>query len=345
MVLPSYLKFSNNPASALTASLDVLKPDKAAILVDEHTRMDCLPLLDSDLPIIEIRSGEKNKTIDTCALIWQAMTDLGFSRKSLLINVGGGVIGDMGGFAASTYKRGIRFINYPSTLLSMVDASIGGKLGVDFKGLKNHIGVFRKPTEVVVCELFLQTLPHQQIRSGFAEVLKHALIFDEKYWELVKRIQPESADWSGIIKHSIEIKGQVVEDDPMETGLRKILNFGHSLGHAIESHFLDTEHELLHGEAIAIGMVLEGLISKQRGLLSSMQFEEMMEVITSTYAMVWLPAIDELLVELKQDKKNEGENLNFAIIDQIGHCLWDIPVQYDEIELALKTYSNTIQKD
>ncbi len=272
------------------------------------------------------------------------MTDLGFSRKSLLINLGGGVIGDMGGFAASTYKRGIRFVNFPTTLLSMVDASIGGKLGIDFHGLKNHIGVFQEPTKVVVSDGFLETLPEDQIRSGFAEILKHALIHDQNYWQTVKKVNLAQTDWSGIIHQSVEIKNKVVLADPKENGLRKILNFGHSLGHAIETHFLDSGVPLLHGEAIAIGMILEGYISTEKKILSKEDLSEMVEVISSYFELPTLPGSDELLTHLKQDKKNQGEVLNFSLIERIGSCKWDVPVTKAEIECALESYSVLTQR-
>ncbi len=344
VVKPAYLQFSQNPAATLLDILDEIAPDRIAVLVDENTKKHCLPLLNSDLPIIEIKSGEKNKTLTTCDKIWMEMTDLGFSRKSLLINLGGGVIGDMGGFAASTYKRGIRFVNFPTTLLSMVDASIGGKLGIDFHGLKNHIGVFQEPTKVVVSDGFLETLPEDQIRSGFAEILKHALIHDQNYWQTVKKVNLAQTDWSGIIHQSVEIKNKVVLADPKENGLRKILNFGHSLGHAIETHFLDSGVPLLHGEAIAIGMILEGYISTEKKILSKEDLSGMVEVISSYFELPTLPGSDELLTHLKQDKKNQGEVLNFSLIERIGSCKWDVPVTKAEIECALESYSVLTQR-
>ncbi len=344
MVKPAYLQFSQNPAATVQEILGELAPDKVAILVDENTKKYCLPLLNSDLPIIEIKSGEKNKTLTTCDKIWMEMTELGFSRKSLLINLGGGVIGDMGGFAASTYKRGIRFVNFPTTLLAMVDASIGGKLGIDFHGLKNHIGVFQEPTKVVVSDAFLETLPQSQIRSGFAEILKHALIHDQDYWQTVKQVDLAQTDWSEIIHQSVEIKNKVVLADPKENGLRKILNFGHSLGHAIETHFLDSDNPLLHGEAIAIGMILEGYIAAEKKSLSKEDLSEMIEVISTYFELPTLPSSDELMTHLIQDKKNQGEVLNFSLIDRIGSCKWDVPVTKDEINCALKSYSVLIQR-
>jgi len=266
------------------------------------------------------------------------MTQLGFSRKSLLVNLGGGVIGDMGGFAAATYKRGIRFVNFPTTLLSMVDASIGGKLGIDFHGLKNHIGVFQEPDAVVVCSAFLQTLPKRQIRSGFAEVMKHGLIKNKAYWDRVKIIDLDDQVWDEIISESIKLKHKVVSADPQESGLRKILNFGHTLGHAIESHFLETNEQLLHGEAIAIGMVLEAHLAVQKGSLLIDECEEIVAVMKSYYAFPPLPDVRELEMHLLQDKKNSEGQLNFALLNKIGDCHYDVVVDLDEIRRAVVYY-------
>jgi 3-dehydroquinate synthase len=242
------------------------------ILVDEHTIADCLPIIMEEIPmlkdaeIIETESGEENKTIEVVTQVWYAMSDLHADRKSLVINLGGGVLTDMGGFIASTYKRGVDFINIPTTLLSEVDASVGGKLGIDLGGLKNQIGVFNFPKGVYIYPEFLQTLPDNQLRSGFAEVLKHALIKDDKYWEEVKDIEVfEHEDWTDIIAHSVQIKNKVVLNDPKESGERKILNFGHTIGHAIETYHLEnSDQPFLHGEAIAIGMVAEAILSVEK---------------------------------------------------------------------------------
>ena len=182
--LPEYIFFDTKPQQRVLDLVQKWSPDQIVILVDENTKTHCLPLLEiPHFSVIQIPSGEKNKNLETCRLIWQQMTDLGMSRKSLLINLGGGVIGDMGGFVAATYKRGIRFINIPTTLLSQVDASIGGKLGIDFNGLKNHIGIFKDPDAVILSDLFLKTLDQRQLRSGYAEVIKHGLIWDKAYYE------------------------------------------------------------------------------------------------------------------------------------------------------------------
>lgn len=338
MVLPEYLHFSLQPAQILNELVGSLRPDKVAILVDEQSKEHCLPLMNSTFEVIEIKSGEKHKTLETCSLIWSGLTDMGFSRKSLLVNLGGGVIGDMGGFAASTYKRGIRFINFPTTLLSMVDASIGGKLGIDFNGFKNHIGVFNDPTAVVICSQFLKTLPDRQIASGFAEILKHGLIADKKYWERVKELSLMSSNWDEIIPHSVEIKQQVVLEDPLESGRRKILNFGHTLGHAIETYFLGTDDELLHGEAIAIGMILEAHLSHQKLGFSLNEVDQIAETMAKFFDLRHLPTLDKFEHLMFQDKKNEGGKLNFALLKAIGDCHYDIEVVSLEVQNALDYY-------
>jgi len=338
VVFPEYLHFSDNPAETLQELTQKFAPDQYAVLADEHTMEFCLPLLKTDAPIIQIKSGEEEKTIDTCSHIWSELTRLGFSRKSLLINLGGGVIGDMGGFAAATYKRGIRFINFPTTLLSMVDASIGGKLGIDFHGLKNHIGVFREPDAVVVCSQFLKTLPERQVKSGFAEILKHGLIKSRSYWEVVKHIDLSTQKWDAVIPRSIELKQEVVAADPLESGLRKILNFGHTLGHAIETHFLETDGQLLHGEAIAIGMVLEAHLSFQRKWLKQEELEEITRVMRSYYDLPALPSVEALKEGLFQDKKNEDGKLKFALLNTIGKCHYDVVVDLEEIRRAVVYY-------
>ena len=215
-----------------------------------------------DAILIEIPSGEEHKNLEKCQLIWNALSSHHFDRNSLLINLGGGVVGDMGGFAASTYKRGIDFIQIPTSLLAMVDASVGGKLGIDFAYLKNQIGVFNNPKAVLINPVFLNSLPNNQLLSGFAEVVKHALIEDKCYWKEITTTPLEKMNWESIILQSIVIKNNIVTQDPLEKGERKKLNFGHTFGHAIESFYLKLGKPILHGEAISLGMILESNLSK-----------------------------------------------------------------------------------
>ena len=245
------------------------------VLTDENTAIHCLPQVQAyfegknNFDIIEINAGEESKDIDFCIGIWKMLIDFGADRKSLLINLGGGVISDMGGFVASTYKRGIDFVHVPTTLLSQVDASVGGKTGVDVDKIKNIIGTFTQPKAVFIVNEFLSSLPERQVLSGAAEMLKHGLIADAAYWHLLKNSNL-SAPSEDLIYRSVEIKNEVVTADPFERGIRKSLNFGHTIGHALETNsLLHDTHPLTHGEAIAIGMICESYLSHKKSGLTA----------------------------------------------------------------------------
>ena len=298
--------------------LDVSEYSEVAILVDENTRRDCLnklPKTDNS-KVIEIKSGEKNKNISTCNFIWQELTNHNFDKDSLLINLGGGVIGDMGGFCAATYKRGIDFIQIPTTLLAMTDASIGGKLGVDFLALKNQIGLFANPKSVLIYPDFLESLPLDQLKSGFSEVLKHALISDKNLWNEILNTSFEKLNWNEIILLSVEIKNKIVLSDPKEKGERRKLNFGHTFGHAIESFYLKKSTPILHGQAIALGMLIESKMSN----LSESEKVEITAFILSNFTLPYNPAKNQLIDFMRNDKKNSDEKINFTLLDGIGSC-------------------------
>ena len=324
---------------------------KYFILVDENTFEHCLPALLtnidclSEAEIIQTESGEENKTIEVVTQVWFAMSEAHADRKALVINLGGGVISDMGGFIASTYKRGIDFLNIATTLLSQVDASVGGKLGIDLGGLKNQIGVFNFPQMVVIFPPFLQTLEFRQLKSGFSEVIKHALIQDANYWEEVKKIDVSGDyDWGKIIEHSVQIKNKVVLEDPLEKGLRKILNYGHTIGHAIETWHLENDPNFfLHGEAIAMGMIAEGYLSKEKTGLSDDSLNEIVQVLKSVYNLNPLPRENfELYCELMiHDKKNSGGKISCSLLSKIGECKWDVFVTKKDLLLALEYYNKT----
>jgi 3-dehydroquinate synthase len=318
-----------------------------AILVDEFTNKYCLPIIQDLLPSnftkILIKSGEHHKNLATCERVWDRMTQANMDRHSLLVNLGGGVIGDLGGFCASTYKRGIDFIQIPTTLLAQVDASVGGKLGIDFHGLKNHIGVFQLPKTVLIDPKFIDTLSIQQKKSGFAEIIKHCLIRDEQEWNVIRQQSFEKLDLSKLIAHSVAIKEAVVLEDPKEAGLRKILNFGHTLGHAIETYLLDKgKRKILHGEAIAIGMIAEAFISHQRDLISLQELEEIESYLFENYGRVKLHAeeISKIISLTAQDKKNKGKEIRFSLLTGIGDCGYDIPVSTSEMKKAIQYYLN-----
>jgi len=299
------------------------------ILADTNTSQYCLPnflsqvATELSIEIIEIEAGEINKSIETCIEVWHALTDLNADRKSLIINVGGGVVTDLGGFVASTFKRGMDFINVPTSLLSMVDASVGGKTGVDLGVLKNQIGVINTPKAVLVDTRFLETLPSNEMRSGLAEMLKHGLIADKKYWHQFEDLSTLTTDdLSALIHHSIQIKNGIVEQDPTEKGIRKALNFGHTIGHAIESYFLASSEKqtLLHGEAIAIGMIIESYFSLQKELITIDEFNEIKDVIGSIFNPVTFNEKDvtEIIKLLVHDKKNVSGEVQFVLLDKIG---------------------------
>jgi len=322
--------------------------DQLIVLTDQHTRRDCWPLIEQILHVyqpilIEIQPGEEHKTLETCAQIWQRLLQGAVGRKALQINLGGGVIGDMGGFCAGTYKRGIDFVQVPTTLLSQVDASVGGKLGIDFETIKNCIGLFLNPRAVLIDPAFLRTLPWQELRSGFAEVLKHALIADAAHWQVLKKIRAlEQADWAGIIPHSLKIKQTIVEADPFEKGLRKALNFGHTIGHAVESWSIQQGQRLLHGEAIAIGMICEAWLSAQIKNLPEAQLQEITQTILQYYGVgITLPEAcwPELLALMTQDKKNEGTAINFTLLPEIGSVAVNEHCTTPQIEQSLAYYS------
>lgn len=305
--------------------------NQLAILVDENTKRDCLPAFlkatNIDAIIIEIQSGEEHKNIEKCQLIWNALSSQQFDRNSLLINLGGGVIGDMGGFAASTYKRGIDFIQIPTSLLAMVDASIGGKLGIDFAYLKNQIGVFNNPKAVLINPIFLNSLPKNQLLSGFAEVVKHALIADKCYWEEIKTTPLEKMNWESIIFQSVVIKNNIVTQDALEKGERKKLNFGHTFGHAIESFYLKLGNPILHGEAISLGMILENNLSK----INKEEKNEITSFISNTFSIPKKPPLKALLEWMKSDKKNRKEKINFTLLNAIGSSIVNQEFTLDEL--------------
>lgn len=340
MKIIQYQSYSIYIGDECLQEISNLNYSKVAVLVDENTKEYCLELflenskIKVDL-IVCISSGEENKNIHSCQQIWKELSTNQFDRKSLLINLGGGVIGDLGGFAGSCYKRGIDFIQVPTTLLAMVDASIGGKLGVDFMGLKNQIGIFKNPQNIYIYPKFLKTLDKRQLKSGFAEVIKHALIADKSQWESLRNTDFENLKWEDIIKHSVNLKHNIVTKDPLENGERKILNFGHTLGHAIESHYLAQGKAVLHGDAIALGMYLECQ-------LSSIEEEEKKEIksfLNTTFKLINSPSLDELVPFIENDKKNENGKIHFSLLSKIGSCAFNCSPNMEELKAIFQSYS------
>jgi len=341
--------FTTDIRHTLKEVLHTRKYSKLVVLTDVNTHRHCLPLIQEVLPtdavLITVPAGEPFKTLETCASIWTQMTEAVLDRQALLLNLGGGVIGDMGGFCASVYKRGIPFITIPTTLLSQVDASVGGKLGIDFMGFKNHLGVFQLPEAVLIDPVFLSTLPQRELRSGYAEVLKHGLIRDIAFFRSLPSTHWEKQDWARVIRHSVGIKKAVVEVDPKETGVRKILNFGHSIGHAVESFYLNSKEPLLHGEAIALGMIAEGFLSFQKIGLSFEELKELGSKLLTIFGKVNLETKDlnAILDLCAQDKKNEGTTQLFTLLPSLGDCNFNIPVTLEEIKQAMLYYQQLPQ--
>ena len=315
------------------------------ILTDENVAPFWLPeteyWLNSENAIeIVLKAGERHKNLQTVQRIWKTLMKHCADRNALLINLGGGVITDLGGFAASTYKRGIKFINIPTTLLAMVDAAIGGKTGIDFGGGKNQIGTFAEAEEVIIDPVFLSTLPRRELLSGLAEMLKYGFISDANL------LNTNLENYQDYILRCGEIKRGIVAHDPTEKGLRKVLNFGHTIGHAIESHCLTTIHPLLHGEAVAMGMAAALWLSvKQCGLEKKVlnNYEKQLPILLSEAEMNLTDADEEYILSyLALDKKNKGEQSQFVLLEAVGKPVWDVEVDAEEVRSALAYIINKV---
>ena len=326
--------FGHQGYAVLGQMLNDGKYSKAFVLVDEHTSELCLPHFLAQLPtevpleVIEIEAGERHKNLSTVEGVIDSMLALGGDRKSCVITVGGGVVSDLGGFVASIYMRGIDCFVIPTTLLAMVDASVGGKTGVDLGVVKNCIGSFSMPKLVLVDVTYLETLAGREFRSGYAEMIKHGLIRDAKYYQFLKDISAiDLGEIETLVYHSVTIKNDVVLNDPKESGERKILNFGHTVGHAIESFYLEAEEEqrLLHGEAIAIGMVVEAYFSMMLGLLAEEQFHDIKNGIEAIYGTRTISRKDwdGIIALMKFDKKNSEGEVKCVLLKGIGAACWD----------------------
>ena len=339
--------FQEKAYQELSKLVDTSNYSTIFILVDENTFEHCYPKFIQNLAtntrieIIEIESGEINKNLETCIGVWNAITELGGDRKSLLITLGGGVITDLGGFVASCFKRGIDFVNIPTTLLSMVDASVGGKTGVDLGVLKNQIGLFANPEMVLIDTDYLTTVSEREIKSGTAEIIKYGVTYDVHLFNEIK--ENKNLNINDLIFRSIEIKNEVVLEDPKEKNIRKILNFGHTLGHAIESFHLDSEDKenLTHGEAIAIGMVCESYMSAKLLGFPSEKVKDVKEVVVAIYNKTKLlkedfPAIIELL---KHDKKNINGQVNFVLLNDYENYKLDCKVSEELIVESMEFYN------
>ncbi|MFA8299674.1 MAG: 3-dehydroquinate synthase [Hyphomicrobiales bacterium] len=326
-----------------------LNPSSIFILTDENSQQYCLPELIINCPflneaeVLEVESGENSKSIETSYQLWCALQELGADRKSLLINLGGGVITDLGGFIASTYKRGISFINIPTTLLSQIDASVGGKTGINLENTKNQIGTFSLPELVIINPDYLNTLPEKEIKSGIGEMIKHGLISNTSHWDdIISILDSKSLPEKEQIFKSIAIKDKIVKEDFKEYGIRKTLNLGHSIGHAIESIAIDSEDKLTHGESIAIGIICESYISYKLGLMEKKLLDQISLNIISYFSKMTLSEnIEEQIIPLiLQDKKNINGAILFCLLKDIGNIAMDIEVDGNLILESVNFYKN-----
>ena len=334
---------SKNLKSELATAISECEHDKTFILVDEVTKEKCWPLLSKQLSmrkakLITIEATDTHKNIESLAHVWEELGNDGASRHSLLINLGGGMVTDLGGFAASTFKRGINFINIPTTLLAMVDASVGGKTGINFNGLKNEVGVFNDSKYVILDTDFLKTLDGQNICSGYAEMLKHGLISNEKMWaELIKFDiqQPNLGKLQDMLAKSVKVKENVVKKDPHEQGIRKALNLGHTFGHAFESWSLK-HSPILHGYAVAYGMICELYLSAIKTEFPTEKMHQTVQFIRENYGAINITCDDypELIELMTHDKKNRNGIINFTLLANIGDIRIDQTATEEEIKEA-----------
>lgn len=315
---------------------------KAFVLCDENTLQYCYQefteQLGQQLQTIVLPAGEAAKSLRNCELIWKQLLQEQAAKDSLLINLGGGVIADIGGFAAATYKRGISYVNVPTSLLAMVDAATGGKTGVNFEHFKNILGIIQQPALVAIHIPFLKTLPKAHLKNGFAEMLKHALISskDETMTIIQNKAFLDAIDESSIIK-SLAVKEAIVAKDPTEKGLRKVLNLGHTVGHAIEFVAQENGYAMLHGEAVALGLIAALKLSVRKLTLAHHEAQEVIDFIKSHYNIpVWLQDHHSgILQAIRQDKKNTQQQINMVLLKTIGQAQYDIPCSIQEIEEVL----------
>ena len=344
-MIPDHIMIGDS-SSYLNRYLSENNYSKICILVDENTHSNCLKKIEGDInfdyDIFKIDSGEEEKNLVTCSKVWNFLTENLYDRKSLIINLGGGVICDMGGFVASTFKRGVDFVNIPTTLLAQVDASVGGKLGIDFNTYKNQIGIFKIPNLIIVDTKFLSSLSERELRSGYAEVIKHCLINDATKFKEITKINWKDNNWEEIVRHSILIKSEVVENDLTEEGLRKILNFGHTIGHAIETTYLEKKNKFFHGEAIAIGMICESYISFHKKMLSENELNTISGYILSVFKSNKIEYHEEILKNAKHDKKNFNKKIMISLLEEVGKCNFDFEVSEDEIKKSIEYYNKLI---
>lgn len=347
---PRYVYLGNEVYSLLAKHIVSKSYSSVFLFVDTNTARYCLPVFMSKMSgaeafkVVKVSAGEDFKTIDTCKALWTSLLEEGADRHSLVINLGGGVISDMGGFVALSFKRGIDYVNVPTTLLAMVDAAIGGKTGVDMAHLKNQIGLIKKPELVLIDEAYLQTLPPREKLSGLAEIIKHGLIASDKsIWERLKSQNLlETKDFLAIIAESVSVKLHFSENDIYEASIRKILNFGHTLGHAIETYFLEhpKEPSLTHGESIAIGMITEAYLAHALCGFPHKDLKDIQELLSKYFRKINLvhEDLDKIIYLTRHDKKNTQGKARFALLKDIGEPVLDVSAPEELIRESFRFY-------
>jgi 3-dehydroquinate synthase len=342
-----FYKISDNISQDLFSYLNEEKYSKVIILVDKNTANYCIPLLKPtaivDAIIIDIEAGEKYRTLDTASYIWKTLINNKIDRNALLINLGGGTVTDIGGFVATTYKRGINFINIPTTLMSQIDASIGGKNGVNFEGVKNIIGTIMEPDAIFIYPDFILTQEFRDVKSGFGEMIKHALLVGGELWEKTSDITEFNlVKVKKLIPENIAVKCDFVSKDFYDKNIRHALNLGHSIGHAFESAALERGEKLLHGEAVMYGTVAEAIIALRKHLLSRKTFDKIVSFIFKHYPPINITTPEKVLFYLRNDKKNAYGKFKFTMLEDIGRYLIDVNVDAEEITDAILEFNSMV---
>ncbi len=337
--------FSRNLHQELATAISECEHDRLFVLTDENTEKACWPLIKDFLclrnaQLITIKADDTNKTLESVCHVWSELQRMGATRHSCMINLGGGMVTDLGGFAASTFKRGIDFINIPTTLLAMVDASVGGKTGINFGGLKNEIGVFNDSKFVILDTHFLKTLDRENILSGYAEMLKHGLISNEKMWAELIGFMDDISTLNQLLADSVKVKERIVEEDPKEHGIRKALNLGHTVGHAFESFAMKKRKPILHGYAVAYGMIAELYLSAVKCGFPQDKLRQTVNFIREQYGQMLITCDDypELLELMTHDKKNTSGQINFTLLGNIGDIRINQTATEEDIKEALDFY-------
>lgn len=344
--------FSNNIANALDSVLKGMDYNKIIILTDVNTQQFALPKV-ADVPVVKqsphivVKSGDMNKNIETASVVWKQLEENGATRNTVVVNIGGGVVTDLGGFAAAVFKRGVKFVNVPTTLLGAVDAAVGGKTGVNFNGLKNEIGVFREADAVIISTLFFDTLPSTELRSGYAEMLKHGLLSDRRYFadllkfDIVADVN-DSEKFLDLVKRSVIIKRDIVASDPHEQGLRRVLNLGHTVGHAFESLAMKRMNPVPHGYAVAWGIVVELVLSHLIYKFPSDLLHIVAQFVKENYGVFHITCndYDEILALMHHDKKSRGGEINCSLLADVGDIKLGTVVSEEDAKAALDTYQD-----